>query len=139
MYASGGGCFCLVMLFASSECYLAVYYSYMLMPCIQVSASFAASLVTSPAIGAYLGRAYSDNLVIALASFVAILDVCFLLLAVPESLPEKCRPATWGSHIAWEKADPFAVNNLFAALYMQTNFTCCNNNNNNDNNNNKKK
>ena len=76
---------------------------------IQVSASFAASLVTSPAIGAYLGRAYSDNLVIALASFVAILDVGFLLLAVPESLPEKCRPATWGSHIAWEKADPFAV------------------------------
>lgn len=68
--------------------------------------------MTSPAIGAYLGRAYSDNLVIALASFVAILDVCFLLLAVPESLPEKCRPATWGSHIAWEKADPFAVNSL---------------------------
>jgi len=79
---------------------------------IQVSASFAASLVTSPAIGAYLGRAYSDNLVIALASFVAILDVGFLLLAVPESLPEKCRPATWGSHIAWEKADPFAVSFL---------------------------
>ena len=84
-----------------------------------MSASFAASLVTSPAIGAYLGRAYSDNLVIALASFVAILDVCFLLLAVPESLPEKCRPATWGSHIAWEKADPFAVSSLFAALQMQ--------------------
>jgi len=84
-----------------------------------VSASFAASLVTSPAIGAYLGRAYSDNLVIALASFVAILDVCFLLLAVPESLPEKCRPATWGSHIAWEKADPFAVSNLSTVLQIQ--------------------
>jgi len=89
---------------------------------IQVSASFAASLVTSPAIGAYLGRAYSDNLVIALASFVAVLDVGFLLLAVPESLPEKCRPATWGSHIAWEKADPFAVSFFVSRQH------CCNSN-----------
>jgi MFS family permease len=74
-----------------------------------VSATFAASLVTSPAIGAYLGRAYSDNLVIALASAVAILDVFFILVAVPESLPEKCRPASWGTQIAWEKADPFGA------------------------------
>lgn len=79
--------------------------------------------MTSPAIGAYLGRAYSDNLVIALASFVAILDVGFLLLAVPESLPEKCRPATWGSHIAWEKADPFAVSNLSATLTDSSSFS----------------
>jgi hypothetical protein len=75
----------------------------------QVSATFAASLVTSPAIGAYLGSAYSDNLVIALASAVAVLDVFFILVAVPESLPEKCRPSSWGTQIAWEKADPFGV------------------------------
>jgi len=95
------------------RCKLLSFHDYLLL---KVSASFAASLVTSPAIGAYLGRAYSDNLVIALASFVAILDVCFVLLAVPESLPEKCRPATWGSHIAWDKADPFAVNSRLATL-----------------------
>ena len=65
--------------------------------CWQVSATFAASLVTSPAIGAYLEHLYSDNLVIALAAAVALLDVLFILVAVPESLPEKVRPATWGS------------------------------------------
>lgn len=75
----------------------------------QVSATFAASLVTSPAIGAYLGHLYSDNLVIALASAVALLDMLFILVAVPESLPEKVRPASWGSQISWEKADPFGV------------------------------
>ena len=75
----------------------------------QVSATFAASLVTSPAIGAYLEHLYSDNLVIALAAAVALLDVLFILVAVPESLPEKVRPASWGSQISWDKADPFGV------------------------------
>lgn len=74
-----------------------------------VSATFAASLVTSPALGAYLGRIYSDNLVVALASAIALLDVFFILVAVPESLPEKVRPTSWGSPISWEQADPFAA------------------------------
>jgi MFS family permease len=72
-----------------------------------VSATFAASLVTSPAIGAYLGKVYSENFVIALASAVALLDIFFILACVPESLPEKCRPGAWGTRIPWEKADPF--------------------------------
>lgn len=74
-----------------------------------VSATFAASLVTSPAIGAYLGRLYSDNLVVALATAVAVFDVIFILIFVPESLPEKWRPSTWESNISWEKADPFGA------------------------------
>ncbi|KAG9350842.1 hypothetical protein JZ751_024731 [Albula glossodonta] len=73
-----------------------------------VSATFAASLVTSPAIGAYLGRVYGDSLVVVLASAIAMLDICFILVAVPESLPEKIRPASWGAPISWEQADPFA-------------------------------
>ncbi|XP_074711116.1 hippocampus abundant transcript-like protein 1 [Strix uralensis] len=73
-----------------------------------VSATFAASLVTSPAIGAYLSASYGDNLVILVASLVAVVDICFILLAVPESLPEKMRPASWGTSISWEQADPFA-------------------------------
>ncbi|KAL7855323.1 MFSD14 family MFS transporter [Colossoma macropomum] len=73
-----------------------------------VSATFAASLVTSPAIGAYLSRAYGDSLVVVLASAIAMLDICFILVAVPESLPEKMRPASWGAPISWEQADPFA-------------------------------
>uniref|UniRef100_A0A8C9U4F8 Hippocampus abundant transcript 1 protein n=1 Tax=Scleropages formosus TaxID=113540 RepID=A0A8C9U4F8_SCLFO len=73
-----------------------------------VSATFAGSLVTSPAIGAYLAREYGDGLVVVLASAIAMLDICFILVAVPESLPEKMRPASWGAPISWEQADPFA-------------------------------
>ncbi|XP_012944617.1 hippocampus abundant transcript 1 protein [Aplysia californica] len=74
-----------------------------------VSATFAASLVTSPAIGAFLQEHYSENMVIWLAASIAILDILFILVAVPESLPEKLRPASWGSQISWEKADPFGA------------------------------
>jgi predicted MFS family arabinose efflux permease len=74
-----------------------------------VSATFAASLVTSPAIGAYLGRKYSENLVILLATLVAVLDIIFILVCVPESLPEKLQKSGRGSKISWEKADPFGV------------------------------
>lgn len=77
-----------------------------------MSATFAASLVTSPAIGAYLGKIYSENLVVALASAVALLDVLFILVAVPESLSEKLRPVSYSSQISWEKADPFGVSVL---------------------------
>lgn len=76
---------------------------------LQVSATFAASLVTSPAIGAYLSQVYGDTLVVILASAIALLDIGFILVAVPESLPEKMRPASWGAPISWEQADPFAV------------------------------
>ncbi|XP_064030857.1 hippocampus abundant transcript 1 protein-like isoform X3 [Pogoniulus pusillus] len=75
---------------------------------VKVSATFAASLVTSPAIGAYLSEAYGDTLVVVLASGVALLDIGFILLAVPESLPEEMRPVSWGAPISWEQADPFA-------------------------------
>ncbi|KAM8960317.1 hippocampus abundant transcript-like protein 1 [Pelodytes ibericus] len=73
-----------------------------------VSATFAASLVTSPAIGAYISANYGDNLVVLVATVVALLDICFILLVVPESLREKMRPTSWGVPISWEQADPFA-------------------------------
>lgn len=44
----------------------------------------------------------------ALATAVAVLDVFFILVAVPESLPEKVRPNQF-SPISWETADPFAA------------------------------
>ncbi|MEQ2211763.1 Hippocampus abundant transcript 1 protein [Xenoophorus captivus] len=74
-----------------------------------VSATFAASLVTSPAIGAYLSAWYGDNLVVLLATLISLADICFILLAVPESLPDKMRLNTWGTPFSWEQADPFAV------------------------------
>ncbi|KAG7476981.1 hypothetical protein MATL_G00088540 [Megalops atlanticus] len=73
-----------------------------------VSATFAASLVTSPAIGAYLSTTYGDNMVVLVATIIALIDICFILLAVPESLPEKMRLTSWGAPISWEQADPFA-------------------------------
>lgn len=48
---------------------------------------------------------WSVSLVVALATAVAILDVFFILVAVPESLPEKVRV----SPISWEQADPFSA------------------------------
>ncbi|KAF9807101.1 hypothetical protein SFRURICE_018524 [Spodoptera frugiperda] len=74
-----------------------------------VSATFAASMVISPALGAYLMDLYGESLVVAAATAVAILDVFFIMVAVPESLPEKVRPSGWGPAISWEQADPFAA------------------------------
>lgn len=91
-----------------------------------MSATFAASLVTSPAIGAYLSQAYGDTLVVVLASGVALLDIGFILLAVPESLPEEMRPVSWGAPISWEQADPFAVSNLAVVFPHAGNaYICC--------------
>ncbi|KAB5567528.1 hypothetical protein PHYPO_G00233790 [Pangasianodon hypophthalmus] len=73
-----------------------------------VSATFAASLVTSPAIGAYLSASYGDSLVVLVATIVAVADILFILLVVPESLPDKMRLSSWGFPISWEQADPFA-------------------------------
>lgn len=69
-------------------------------------------------------KAYSENLVVALATAVALLDVFFILVAVPESLPEKVRPSSWGAPISWEQADPFAVscfNIVMTCLKCKTN------------------
>lgn len=75
----------------------------------QVSATFAASLVTSPAIGAYLSANYGDSLVVLVATVIAVADIAFVFFVVPESLPDKMRLMSWGLPISWEQADPFAV------------------------------
>lgn len=73
-----------------------------------VSATFAASLVTSPAIGAYLSSKYGDSLVVLVATIIAVTDIAFVFFVVPESLPDKMRLTSWGFPISWEQADPFA-------------------------------
>lgn len=73
-----------------------------------VSATFAASLVTSPAIGAYLSAQYGDSLVVLIATVIAVADIAFVFFVVPESLPDKMRLTSWGFPISWEQADPFA-------------------------------
>jgi len=71
-----------------------------------VSATFAASLVMSPALGAWIEVNYGEELVVAAATAIAILDVFFILVAVPESLPEKCKPSSRG--LTLEQVDPFS-------------------------------
>lgn len=44
-----------------------------------------------------------------MATIVAVADILFILLVVPESLPDKMRLSSWGFPISWEQADPFAV------------------------------
>merc|ERR1719471_722810 len=78
-----------------------------------VSATFAASLVTSPALGAYLEQMYSEEVVVAVATAIAVLDVFFILVAVPESLPAQ-QPKKDGSKpaaargLTLEQVDPFS-------------------------------
>ncbi|KAI3380447.1 hypothetical protein SNEBB_001673 [Seison nebaliae] len=85
-----------------------------------VSATFAASLITSPAIGAYLGDSYSQRLVIVLATIISLLDVLFIFLAVPESLPESVLSRVSG---IWQQADPFA--SFRRMIYDRTMRTLC--------------
>uniref|UniRef100_A0A3B3DB42 Si:ch211-87m7.2 n=1 Tax=Oryzias melastigma TaxID=30732 RepID=A0A3B3DB42_ORYME len=73
-----------------------------------VSATFAASLVTSPAIGAFLSAKYGDSLVVLVATVIAVVDIAFVFFVVPESLPNKTRLSSWGFPISWKQADPFA-------------------------------
>jgi len=72
-----------------------------------VSATFAASLVTSPALGAWIEMNYSEDLVVATATAIAILDVLFIMVAVPESLPENFKSSS-GRGITLEQVDPFS-------------------------------
>uniref|UniRef100_A0A0X3PY14 Major facilitator superfamily (MFS) profile domain-containing protein n=2 Tax=Diphyllobothriidae TaxID=28843 RepID=A0A0X3PY14_SCHSO len=95
-----------------------------------VSATFAASLIISPALGAFLEKAYSENLVISLATAIALLDILFIMVCVPESLGFRSSghlPADLGAtagtgsssvgptlsphappkRITWENVDPF--------------------------------
>uniref|UniRef100_A0A1A8J2L6 Major facilitator superfamily (MFS) profile domain-containing protein n=1 Tax=Nothobranchius kuhntae TaxID=321403 RepID=A0A1A8J2L6_NOTKU len=73
-----------------------------------VSATFAASLVMSPAIGSYLSEHYGDSLVVLVATVIAVVDIAFVFFLVPESLPDKMRLSSYGFPVSWEQADPFS-------------------------------
>lgn len=73
-----------------------------------VSATFAASLITSPALGAYLSHLFGDTFVVFIATLIALIDVLYILFMVPESLPEKLRLPSSVSPFSWELVDPFS-------------------------------
>ncbi len=76
----------------------------------QVSATFAASLVLSPALGTWVCTFNGGvTQVVLLATLLSLFNLLFIVYVVPESLPETSRSSSWGSAITWEQADPFAV------------------------------
>lgn len=64
-------------------------------------------MVFGPALGSYIMEIYNTSFVVFLASIIALLNVFFIIVAVPESLPHKQRTST--NCISWKKADPFVV------------------------------
>eukprot|EP00051_Salpingoeca_urceolata_P030891 m.9838 g.9838 ORF g.9838 m.9838 type:complete len:547 (+) comp3614_c0_seq2:342-1982(+) len=77
----------------------------------QVSATFAASLVLSPALGSFLQRMYGANLVFGLSCFTAVLDIAYIVFFVPESMSCDDDDASSGSgpiELTWERANPFS-------------------------------
>lgn len=79
-----------------------------------MSATFAASLVFSPALGTLIsGSSGGQNQVILLATLVTAFNLFFVSYIVPESLPESLRVTSWGTSIKWEQADPFGVRIMY--------------------------
>ncbi len=78
---------------------------------LQVSATFAASLVVSPALGTWIDASYDhgEAQVVIIATMITVFNLMFIIFMVPESLPEVSRKTSWGTPITWEQADPFAV------------------------------
>jgi MFS family permease len=81
--------------------------------CGLVSATFAASLVSSPALGAFISKRYSDDAVVLLATIVFVLDLLFTVLFVEESLPQKARGAKQDT-MSWQAADPLQTLRIVA-------------------------
>lgn len=68
-----------------------------------ISATYTASLVVAPALGSYIMKNYGIQTGVLIATIVSTVDVIFVLLAVPESLPRKVR----ATGLSWKQADPF--------------------------------
>jgi len=72
-------------------------------------------MVFGPALGSYIMEIYDTSFVVFLASLIALLNVFFIIVAVPESLPHKQRTST--NCISWKKADPFVVSTYLRNKY----------------------
>lgn len=81
-------------------------------------------MVFGPALGSYIMESYNTSFVVLVASLIAILNVFFIMVVVPESLPYKHRTST--NSISWKKADPFVVSykntilQFFVHMYVCT-------------------
>jgi len=72
-----------------------------------VTAAFAASLIISPALGAGLELYFeNEDVVVILATVVALLDVVFIILIVPESLPSSQKLGI--KTLTFKQVDPFS-------------------------------
>lgn len=73
-------------------------------------------MVFGPALGSYIMETYNTSFVVFLASLIALLNVFFIIVAVPESLPHKQRTST--NCISWKKADPFVVSTYLEKKFI---------------------
>ena len=59
---------------------------------------------------------YSEEIVVVVATAIAILDVIFIIVCVPESLPDKCRPIASSRGLTFDQ-----VRKCQTHMYDQTN------------------
>eukprot|EP00038_Savillea_parva_P000499 m.96501 g.96501 ORF g.96501 m.96501 type:complete len:502 (-) comp10170_c0_seq1:118-1623(-) len=83
----------------------------------QVSATFAGSMVISPAVGSFIFTVYGRNAVYATAVTVAALDMLYIMLIVPESLPEEIMARRL---FDWKTVNPFTAMKLLFSTRLMT-------------------
>eukprot|EP00042_Codosiga_hollandica_P023082 m.89489 g.89489 ORF g.89489 m.89489 type:complete len:404 (+) comp51040_c0_seq5:336-1547(+) len=84
----------------------------------QVSATFAASLVVSPALGSALNELYGPEAVYILSTLIALLDILFIIFFVPESMAKPSR-ANMKQKLAWMEINPFkSLSSIFSSFIM---------------------
>eukprot|EP00035_Acanthoeca_spectabilis_P025375 m.458165 g.458165 ORF g.458165 m.458165 type:complete len:495 (+) comp21435_c0_seq1:288-1772(+) len=83
----------------------------------QVSATFAGSMVISPAVGSFIFTVYGRDAVFATACSIAALDVLYILVVVPESLP----PEVMSRRVVnWNTVNPFTAMKLLFSTRLMT-------------------
>eukprot|EP00045_Choanoeca_perplexa_P009582 m.92690 g.92690 ORF g.92690 m.92690 type:complete len:531 (+) comp14956_c0_seq1:160-1752(+) len=85
----------------------------------QVSATFAASLVISPALGSVLVSLYGAGFVFFLSTIIAALDVVFIVLFLPESLYLEPGQEQKLTEFDWKEANPMvSLKTIFSSSMM---------------------
>eukprot|EP00730_Choanoeca_flexa_P002796 TRINITY_DN11177_c0_g3_i1.p1 TRINITY_DN11177_c0_g3~~TRINITY_DN11177_c0_g3_i1.p1 ORF type:complete len:532 (+),score=93.44 TRINITY_DN11177_c0_g3_i1:140-1735(+) len=85
----------------------------------QVSATFAASLVISPALGSVLVSLYGSGFVFFLSTLIAVADVVFIIFFLPESLYLDPNQEQKLTEFDWKEANPLlSLKTIFSSSMM---------------------
>eukprot|EP00040_Diaphanoeca_grandis_P014019 m.70932 g.70932 ORF g.70932 m.70932 type:complete len:500 (+) comp24288_c2_seq1:430-1929(+) len=83
----------------------------------QVSATFAASMVISPAFGSLIQSLYGKHMVFAMSVVVSLLDIAYIVLFVPESMSV---PVSERRKFKWSDVNPFTALKLLTSTRLMT-------------------